>query len=207
MKALFMSAFMAMACPLALADAASFHIDMNAAFQDCASRYEANTDAIAPLAGKLPTKAGGERSLEMLSSDALAAEREKPAIARLSSILNECREQYAKTHTAHGVSGGVAVFGNLSAASDVVFSDLYKGAITYGEANRRFRQLSSQADAALMAEYEKADQLAATSAAAEARQPSGTGVFLQNMADQLRRSPPNTTTCQKVGFQVQCTSR
>jgi hypothetical protein len=197
--------FCFLSCGISHADAGKFNADMQTAFGRCDALYASVN--LTPLLGKIPTASTSERSFSMLVSEELATPAERPAIEALAAVHDGCRQLYAKVHEDHGLLAASIAIYRLSSQSQVLFAELHRGAATYGAVNRALKQIGSEAEAAIFADYARADQVAAANRQQEAQAPSATGIFLQEMGRQLQRPSPTTTNCQRVGFQVQCTTR
>ena len=100
--------------------------------------------AIRPIAGKLPVVSTDEISPEMMTLDAIPTDQELGAIKALSHDQSACRQRL-RAVTKDREPTQVGTFDELSMKLDLVTAELLQKKMSYGNANRLYRQAALEA--------------------------------------------------------------
>ncbi len=121
-------------------------LDENSAMSYC--EQQRNNPAVRVLAGKLPIVSVDEITPEMLANDAVPSESEVEAIRMLSHDQRDCRARMDEVSNDHWPTQS-ATRRERSLKLDLVTVELLKRKISYGNANRLYREAALDAEGKL----------------------------------------------------------
>jgi hypothetical protein len=156
--------------------------------------------AIRPIAGKLPVVSPDEISPEMLAIQTPPTDTELEAIKVLSRNQHECQQRLRIVMQAHEPTQ-LATREELNMKLDLVTAELLKRNMSYGNANRLYRQ------AALEASNKLTDQAKQEMADAQEREAATWRSLGQSLAGAAKPSdamPRSEKSCSWVDSSVDC---
>ena len=157
--------------------------------------------AIRPVAGKLPVVSPDDITPEMLALETTPTDTELDAIKALSRDQHACR-QHLRAVTQEHEPTRVATHDELSMKLDLVTAELLQKKMSYGNANRLYRQ------AALEASNKLTDQAKDELADAEEREAATWRSLGQSLAGAAKPPAPKADrSCSWVDSSVDCRGR
>jgi len=156
--------------------------------------------AVRPVVGKLPLVSPDEITPDMMALDAVPTDPELDAIKALARNQHACHQRL-RTVTQEYEPTRVATHDELNMKLDIVTAELLQKKMSYGNANRLYRQ------AALEASNKLTEQAKAELADAEEREASTWRSLGQTLVGAARPpSPKADRSCSWVDSSVDCKS-
>lgn len=144
-------------------------------------------------------------TMQMLADSSTLDDAQRAALVELDKVLLQCSSESVAALRKQNLHAYADLSAGIGERGTALRADLYRGALTIGEYNRRFAELKDR----FLADLNSMQQRQAQTAAAQAASTAATiqAINALNPPRPVYTPPPmRTTTCTPFGNQVRCTT-
>jgi len=159
----------------------------------------AKAPALDPLRGRL-VNLTEPPTMQMLADPSGLDDAQRAALEELDKVVLQCGAETVAALRKQNLHAHADMSVGLAERGTALRADLYRGAISIGEYNKRYGELRAQ----FLADLNNMQQQQARTAAAQAASTAATVQAINALNPP--RQPMRTTTCNTFGGQVRCTT-
>lgn len=139
-------------------------------------------------------------TMQMMADHSALDDAQRATLVELDKVILQCSAESVAALRKQNLHAYADLSAGLAERGTALRADLYRGAITIGEYNRRFADLKDR----FVADLNNMQQQQARTAAAQAASTAATVQAINALNPP--RQPTRTTTCTPFGNQVRCTT-